>query len=133
MSAQIISARGISGGRRGIAGRLGKGPIIGVALVTLLVVALLGGHALTQLRPASHDANGTNPPAPGSSVSAAQYYDELMAQREDSIHTIAAGVTGCNDEMLCLSMYAPNSAATGSAAEAGCGDEMICPWMSGQR
>ncbi len=43
------------------------------------------------------------------------------------------GLTGCNDEMLCLSMYAPNPAATGGAAVSGCGDEMMCPWMYGQR
>lgn len=141
MSAQIISARSIVDGRRGTAGRLGKGPIIGVAIVALLVAVLLGGHTLTQPRSASHNANVTELSVPGPSVSTAQYDDDLMTQQDDFLHTTlpsvtapqSIGVTGCNDEMLCLSMYAPNPAATGGAAVSGCGDEMMCPWMYGQR
>jgi len=164
MSAQIVSARSTTDGQHGIAGHLGRGPVVGVAIVALLVSTLLGGHALTQPRSASHDANATNRSAPSSSVSTAQYHDDLMVRQDDFLHTMAAradtprvntgerqrfleenttllsatapqsiGLTGCNDEMLCLSMYAPNPAATGGAAVSGCGGEMMCPWMYGRR
>jgi hypothetical protein len=174
MSAPIVSKRGSTSGRRGIAGHPGKGPVIGGAIVVLLVAALLGGHALTERGSASHDANATNPSALSASVRTAQYYDDLMSQQQDWIQTMAARATmrqaatyyddlmaqqddflhtmaaradalqvnpspqqrfleentitlpsagasatrvkGCNDEMICLSMYAPISApANGSA------------------
>jgi hypothetical protein len=93
MSTQIVSTRGMASGRRGIAGRVGKGPVIGVAIIVLLVAALLGGHVITQHGSASHNAKATDPSAFIPAVSAARYYDELMSQQEDWTYMMAARAT----------------------------------------
>jgi hypothetical protein len=93
MSAQIISTREITGGRRGIAGYLGKGPVTGVAIVVLFLTAFLGGYALTHPGSASHDTDATTSSAFTPAVSAAAYYDDLMSQEGDWIQTMAARVT----------------------------------------
>jgi hypothetical protein len=86
MNARIVSARGI-------AGYLGKGPVIGVAIIVLLVAAVLGTHALRQPGSASHDAKVTSPSAFIPAVSTAPYADDLMRQQEDFIQTMAARTT----------------------------------------
>jgi hypothetical protein len=93
MDAQVTSARGIEGGRHGIAGRLGKGPVIGVAIFSLIVATLLASQVLPGHGSVSRDPNTTNMAATGPGVSTAQYYDDLMAQQEDYIHTMAARAT----------------------------------------
>jgi hypothetical protein len=148
MNAQIASASSTTGVRRRIAGRGLNGRTIVVVTIALVAGALLASQALTPIGPARHAVDTTILPVPGPAVSAARYYDDLMSQQEeyiqtlaarammrraaaqaddlmaqqdDFIHTMAArasGATGCNDKMLCLSMYSPSVTAPPSATAA---------------